>query len=225
MEDIELLRKWREGDAAAGDALFKRHVEALYRFFCTKVTDGVDDLVQRTLVACLENQHSYEQRASFRAFLLGIARFQLYAFYRNTKRENARLEFDTVTVFDLNPSPSMHAAESHEQRLLLEALSRLPLNLQIALELSYWEDMSAPELAVVLDIPIDTVYSRLRRARELLAQHLKRLSETGPVPQLTERNLESWAAALRGQLKHPQASPRESDEFETASASELARRN
>jgi RNA polymerase sigma-70 factor (ECF subfamily) len=198
VNDVDLLEKWRAGDIDAGDELFRRHIEMLYRFFCTKISGGVDDLVQQTLIACLENHHSFEQRSSFRAFLLGVARFQLYSHYRNIKRDNARLEFDTVTILDLDPSPSMHAAESAEHRLLLEALRRLPVNLQIALELSYWEDMSAPELAEALGVPTDTVYSRLRRARELLARQLKRLSGRALAP--TENNLETWAVSLREQL-------------------------
>jgi RNA polymerase sigma factor (sigma-70 family) len=205
--DVELLHKWREGDASAGEALFRRHVATLYRFFCTKVAGNVDDLVQQTLVACVENQDGFEERASFRAYLLGVARFQLYSYYRNSRRDKARFEFDTVTVFDLDPSPSTRASEQRERRLLLEALRRLPVNFQIALELSYWEDMTAPEIAHVLGIPPDTVYSRLRRARELLAGMLKRLSEAGERLDATESNLEGWAAGLRDDLSE------ESDEL------------
>lgn len=195
--DLELLEKWRAGDAAAGQELFRRHVETLYRFFCTKVSAGVDDLVQQTLLACLERHHSYEERASFRAFLLGIARFQLYSYFRTNKRDQERLEYETITAFELGPSPSTRAAESKEQQILLEALRRLPVNLQIALELSYWEDMTAPELAVVLGIPTDTVYSRLRRARELLAEHIEALTVGRNALHATETNLETWAASLR----------------------------
>ena len=201
MDDIELLERWRAGDTVAGDTLFQRHVETLYRFFCTKVSGSVDDLVQQTLLACLEGHESFAQRSSFRAFLLGVARFQLYSYYRSNKRDQARFEFDTVTAFDLEPSPSTHAAENSEQRLLLEALRRLPLNLQIALELSYWEDMTAPELAAVLDIPTDTVYSRLRRAREILAVNLKRLGGSPQKLHPTETDLASWAASLREDLQ------------------------
>jgi RNA polymerase sigma-70 factor (ECF subfamily) len=195
--DVELLEMWRAGNAAAGEELFSRHVETLYRFFCTKVQGSVDDLVQQTLLACVEGQHAFEQRASFRAFLLGVARFQLYAHYRSSRRDHARFEFDTVTAFDFSPSPSTNAARSSEQRILLEALRRLPVNLQIVLELSYWEDMTAPELAEVLEIPADTVYSRLRRARELLDQHLRRMNLGGRELHKTNSNLEDWAAGVR----------------------------
>ena len=195
--DDEVLETWRSGDASAGSELYRRHVDKLYRFFCNKVSIGVDDLVQDTLLACLESENSFEKRSTFLAFLFGIARFKLYSHYRKLKRDNLALDFEQVTVSDLEPSPSQHAAENSEQRLLLEALRRLPLNLQLALELSYWEELPAPEIAAILDIPTDTVYSRLRRAKQLLEQELKRLSLSKHSPHPTETDLEAWAATLR----------------------------
>jgi RNA polymerase sigma factor (sigma-70 family) len=195
--DDALLDVWRSGDAAAGSELCRRYAERLYRFFCNKVSAGVDDLVQETLLACVETEHNFERRGSFQSFLFGIARFKLYAHYRKAKRDGLATDFEAVTVFDLDPSPSHHAAANSEQRVLLEALRRLPLNLQIALELSYWEDLPAPEIAAILEIPTDTVYSRLRRAKQLLEQHLKRLDRAGARPEPTETNLEIWAAALK----------------------------
>ena len=51
------------------------------------------------------------------------------------------------------------------------------MNLQIALELTFWEGLSAPEVARALDIPENTVYSRLRRAKAHLREALEQLSE------------------------------------------------
>jgi len=55
----------------------------------------------------------------------------------------------------------------------------LPIDQQIALELTYWEDLPAPEIAHVLNVPLNTVYSRLRRAREHLRAALGRFSTDG----------------------------------------------
>ena len=50
------------------------------------------------------------------------------------------------------------------------------VELQVALELHYWEDLSGPELAAVLEIPEGTVRSRLRRGRELLQEAFARVA-------------------------------------------------
>ena len=84
-----------------------------------------------------------------------------------------------------------------EQRLLLEALRRIPLECQIVLELYYWEDMAAPELAQVLGIPEGTARSRLRRARELLTHRMKVLARSPALLKTTLSDLEKWVRSLR----------------------------
>jgi RNA polymerase sigma factor (sigma-70 family) len=196
-DDLELLGKWREGDAGAGQELFRRHTETLYRFFRNKVAGGVEDLVQQTMVACLQSQAQYEQRSSFRSYLLGVARYQLFDYYRRNKSDAEHLEFNTVTVHDLALSASSQLAKASEERVLLEALRRLPINFQITLELSYWEELSGPELAEILEVPVDTAYSRLRRAKQLLKEQLELLSTSNEQLDATRTDLERWARALR----------------------------
>jgi RNA polymerase sigma factor (sigma-70 family) len=200
-DDLELLVQWRGGNAAAGQELFRRHMSTLYRFFQNKASGGIEDLMQQTMLAMLESHSQFEQRASFRSYLLGVARYQLFDYYRRNKSDSERLEFNTVTVHDLALSPSSHMAKASEERLLLEALRRLPINLQIALELSYWEDLSGPELADILEIPIDTAYSRLRRAKQLLKEHLEALAESSEQLLATQTNLAQWAVAMHGQTE------------------------
>lgn len=197
VNDLELLERWRNGDAGAGQTLFRRHMETLHRFFQNKAAGGVEDLIQQTMLACLESHTQFEQRASFRSYLLGVARYQLFDYYRRTRSDGQRLEFNTVTVHDMGLSPSSHIAQRGEERILLEALRRLPINLQIALELSYWEDLSGPELADILELPTDTVYSRLRRAKELLKEELAAIAESPALLAATQTNLTQWASKLR----------------------------
>jgi RNA polymerase sigma factor (sigma-70 family) len=202
-EDFALLEAWRAGDESSGQRLFGRHLDTLYRFFHNKTSGDIDDLVQETMMACLKSQEAFEQRSSFKSYLLGIARFRLYEHYRSAARDGARLEFDTVTLHDLDPTPSRHVADRAEEQLLLTALRHLPINAQIALELTYWEDMPAPAVAEVLGIPVDTVYSRLRRAKEMLKEKLERLARTREQLEWTQTDLQVWAQAMRDKLGGP----------------------
>ena len=63
-------------------------------------------------------------------------------------------------------------ARNEQERSLHEALRRIPIDHQIALELAYWEDLSGPEIAGILDISEHTVRSRLARAREMLREQV-----------------------------------------------------
>lgn len=199
-EDLALLEAWQGGDADSGNELLKRYFSQLYRFFRNKTDDSVDDLIQKTMLALVRWRDGFRKECSFRSFLFTVARNELYRHYRSKGRD--RLVFDPAqsSIHDLSPSPSTAAAKTAEQRLLLEAMRRIPLDLQVAIELFYWEDMSTQELADALEIPQGTVKSRLRRAREALHAQMEKIAESKSQLQSTVDNLEQWARSIRGEL-------------------------
>lgn len=197
--DFQLLEAWRDGDKLAGNTLFERHFLVVCNFFRNKVADGVDDLIQRTFVTCLEVESNYRGDGSFRAYLLGVARRVLLRHFREQARDGRTFAPLETSVCDLDPSPSALVAQKHEHARLLEGLRRLPVDLQIALELYFWESLNIREIAVVLDVPQGTAASRLRRAKELLGVAL---AAAGAPPSMTdEDSLEAWAAKIRGELQ------------------------
>lgn len=198
-DDVELLQRWRDGDAAAGSDLFERHFDALCRFFRNKVTsgDGVDDLIQRTFLALVEHRDQFRGESSFRTYLFTVARHELFAHLKRTGREQSRFDPLEQSMHDRGPTPTNVVAQKKEQRLLLEALRRVPVELQIVLELYYWEDLPAPELARVLDVPEGTVRTRIRRGRQLLEQRLHELGEGDAALHSTLAGLDDWARSIR----------------------------
>ena len=172
--DLTLLARWQAGDNRAGSELVKRHFHTLHRFFATKASGQSEDLIQQTFVACVESKHAFRAESSFRTFLLGLARFQLYTYYRRRARTQ-QLDFTTASVRDLGTSPTGLLAAREEHLLLLRALQTVPLDQQIALELTFWEGLSAADIGRVLEIPENTVYSRVRRAKAHLRTALTEL--------------------------------------------------
>lgn len=199
-DDFELLDAWRGGDAEAGNALFQRHFASVCRFFRNKVTEGVDDLIQRTFLQCVESRDAFRGDASFRTYLFTLARNTLYAHFKRSSREQARFDPLEASVQDLAPTPTAIVAKQKEQRLLLEALRRIPLDHQITLELYYWEELPASELSRVLGVPEGTIRTRIRRAKTLLVEALEKLGGSGEVLGTTIANLEDWARSLRDHL-------------------------
>lgn len=197
MSDLELLDAWRDGDVAAGNALFDRHFRALYRFFRNKVHDGIDDLVQQTFLACVEGRDRFRQHATFRTYMYAAARNILYRAFERRKKNAARLDFGATSVRDLGTSPESALGRCGEHRLLLAALRAIPIDFQIALELYYWEGLTGPELAQALEIPEATVRSRLRRGIEHLRRRLDELASEPSLLESTVGNLDGWARELR----------------------------
>ena len=195
--DFGLLQAWRDGDEAAGEALFERHFDAIYRFFCNKVGRDVDDLVQQTFLGCLEARPRMRGDASFRTFLFAVARKQMLRHREGRYGGPGGPSFQDSRVADLDASPTQLVVDHQEQALLLRALRRLPLDLQIALELFYWDSLPSAELAEVLEIPHGTVRSRLRRARELLREQVERLTDDPTLAQSTLGDFERWMGSVK----------------------------
>jgi RNA polymerase sigma-70 factor (ECF subfamily) len=199
-DDRELLATWRAGDLRAGEALFDRHIASIHRFFKNKLgdTDAIEDLVQRTFMACVEGRDRFREDASFRSYLFGIAHNLLCDHFRERRRGRRALDFEALSAVDLGVGPLTVIGQRREIRLLLEALRRIPLRFQVVLELSYWEDMTSFEIADVLGLPAATARSRLRRARELLGEEIAGLAGSAELRESTTANLDRWAEELRG---------------------------
>lgn len=180
--------------------LFERYFERICRFFYTKADADVEDLIQQTFLACVESKDRFRKDSAFFTFLFGVARNVLRVHYRKRKRDE-RIDFGTHSLHDLAPSPSNVVAGRKEQRLLVEALRRIPIDLQIAVELHFWEGMSARQIGEVLEIPEGTAKSRLRRGKELVREELAKLEPR--MLDTTMADLERWASGIRHQLPAP----------------------
>ena len=202
--DLELLEHWRGGDEAAGRDLFERHFNSIYRFFRAKIGEAAEDLTQQTFMAAVKGRERFEGRASFRTYLFSIARFRLYNHVRDRGRRAKIEDPDGVgerSIIDHGlDSPSAVIAAAEESRLLLRALRHLPLDLQIALELHYWEDLRVAEIAEVLDKPEGTIKRRLQRARAKLEETIRAMAEDPALADSTIGDIAGWAARLRGKL-------------------------
>lgn len=196
-DDFSLLEAWQAGDADAGNRLFHRHFDRVSWFFQNKVSDGLEDLIQETFLACVESRDKFRRESSFRAFLLGVANNVLRSHYRKRARSDARLDFGVTSARDLNPSPSTIVAKKAETKLLLKGLRAIPLDSQVLLELYYWERLSGPELAEALEVPEGTVRTRLRRARQLLQKAIEQLAQSEGTALTTIQGLEEWAREIK----------------------------
>ena len=142
--DPELLAAWRDGDARAGQELFGRYFEPVSRFFANKLLDDRDDLVQETFEACVRGRDRLRDDASFRAYLFSVAFNVLKAYFRRKRSQDHRMgaAVDELasSLHDLAPGPSTIVGAVQQEQLLLEALRRIPMELQVVLEMRYWEE-------------------------------------------------------------------------------------
>ena len=165
------------------------------RFFRNKVPRAAaPDLAQRTIERALRIEASVR---SFRNYILGIARHQLYDYLRAEQRRSRRhAELETLVIDDTLPSAETWISLKRQQRILLHALRRMALPVQLALELRYWERMSDGEIACVLELPVGTVKSRIAAGKTALRREIARLASAPERLKTTEDSLDKWASRL-----------------------------
>ncbi len=159
-DDRELWERIGRGDALAFDALYRTDAPKLELFLrqILRSRQAAEDVMQETFAQIWRNPNGFDpSRGSLRAYLFGAARKRAAEWWRKHGAAWNR---------DLKSEPAEHKAEIAS--LVGDALARLPEEQQTLMWLREVEGLSYAELAVILDIPLGTVRSRLFAAREAL---------------------------------------------------------
>jgi len=138
----------------------RRYARAL-----TRDAARADDLVQSCLVRAIAKEHLWQPGTDLRAWLFTILHNQNVNEVRRSVREGVAVAVDDVAP-GLTLAPN--AGASLQLRDLERAIGLLPEEQRQVILLVGLEGMRYEEVAVVLDIPIGTVRSRLSRGREML---------------------------------------------------------
>ena len=160
-------------DEACLDA-FQQELDYVYRTLRRLGTapSEVDDLAQEVFLALRRCWSEYDTDRPLRPFLFGISFRIASAYERKRRREVA---FGVVEVGDTGPSPDDALQSKQARALVLAALERIPLPRRAVLVMHDIDDVPVREVASVLEIPLFTVYSRLRKARRELDAAMRRM--------------------------------------------------
>jgi RNA polymerase sigma-70 factor (ECF subfamily) len=165
------------------------HLDAAYNLarWLSGNTGDAEDVVQEAFARAFRFFGTFRGENA-RPWLLAIVRRTWYTEWR--RRANAREvasfdeELDETGVFDEASSicadPQTLLLQGEHARLVREALERLPVEYREVLILRELEDLSYRDIAVIADLPIGTVMSRLARGRRKLAALLAPLRDERP---------------------------------------------
>jgi len=160
-------------DEACLDA-FQRELDYVYRTLRRLGTAAseVEDLAQDVFLALRGAWSQYDPSRPLRPYLFGIAFRIVSAQKRKSRREVA---IGVVEVDDAAPGPDDLLQGKQARALVLAALERIPLPRRAVLVMRDIDEIPVDEVASVLEIPLFTAYSRLRKARRELEAAVRRL--------------------------------------------------
>ena len=138
----------------------------------------LEDLAHDVFVVVHRRWDDFDRDRPVRPWLFGIAvRTAARALDRSWRRRELSLGPGAIEAAAA-PAPS-GSADDDARALLLQALASLELEQRTVCILHDLDGQAAPEIAAALGIPLNTVYSRLRVARERLAAEVHRLNDSG----------------------------------------------
>lgn len=155
------------------DALYDEHFAFVWR---TARRLGVpepaaNDVVQDVFLVVHRRLGDYDGSTPAKRWLLGIVTRVVADHRRRYWRKDSRCIAHEVdrdgneTLPSLRPTPHEEAEQAEALELVTSLLNELDPDKRELLVLSEFEEMSAPEIAALLDLNLDTVYARLRAAR------------------------------------------------------------
>jgi RNA polymerase sigma-70 factor (ECF subfamily) len=156
--------------------IYDRHFAFVWRLAanCRVPQSHLDDVVQEIFLVIHRKLPGFEGRSSLRTWIASITRFTSKEFLRRKRHQILGSEVDP----DASASTSMTPVEQLEAvaaaQLLDKILDELPEEQRDAFILAEVEQMTAEEIAVVLESNPNTVRSRLRSARQGVQQSLAR---------------------------------------------------
>ncbi len=190
-DDKTLVKRCQDGDAAAFDALVERYqrrvIGLCYRHL--RSYEEACDLAQEVFVQAFQHLGDFQGKSSFSTWLYRISLNACYnrqRWYRAKGRggvtslegllEKREADADTSALMrDRDPGALENLERSEDVDLLRKSLQALEPASRKVVELVDIEELSYDEAARVLGVPVNTVRSRLSRARSQLKQKLIRL--------------------------------------------------
>jgi len=175
LSDHELLVAISTRDQRAMEELFDRYESQIYRFILRTFKDQglAEDVTAETFCEVWRAAAAtFKGQARVATLLLAIARNLAISMLRR-RSEQALDETAALSIEDAADNPEVTAAKKQRDAIIARCLGTLsPIHRQL-IDFFYFQDKSIAEVAELTGVPVNTVKTRMFRARNLMGELLK----------------------------------------------------
>jgi len=170
--EAPLVARAGRGDRLAFAELVRRHQGKVRALLLRLAGERslADDLAQEVFLRAYRGLVGFEGRSSFGTWVYRIS-YNVYLNHRTRSRSFAALPED-YDVRAAAPEDALSAPRADLRRDLEAAIAELPERYRAVIVLYYLQDVSYPEIAEILELPLGTVKTHLHRAKRLLRRHM-----------------------------------------------------
>ena len=172
---VEIIERAKKGDLFAFEQIVNEFEKPLWNYLVrlSGSRDDAEDLIQDTFVKVYKHIKTIDSTKNIKSWIYTIATNTAYDYLRKKKRE-AQVELDEEheTNSDNSSYYSVTVEENMESKDVAAAIERLDALYKGPILLYYKDGFSYEEIAEMLSIPINTLKTRLSRAKKQLASLL-----------------------------------------------------
>ena len=177
-EDFVLIRRFlRTGDPGEFRTLVERHLPSIRRLLYTLFNgqrEEMEDAEQEIVLSLFQRLKDFQFRSSFRTYFYRLARNRGIDCLRKKRSQDRAVARLGLGLWNRElPGPEEQAVHREETETLLAVFQTLPSKDRQLILMKDIDGFALNEMADILGVPIGTVKSRLHRAREKLAKHLR----------------------------------------------------
>jgi len=176
LSDKHLITKLQSGDLDALGILYERHKTRVYRtaLAITRDPAAAEDILQDCFLRVHKYAYSIDSSLSLEPWLYRTTANLSYNWEKKRKRWRPSLDgmMDWLAG-STHHSPERQAEVNDVQREVIDAISSLKINQRIVVVLFYLNSLNLKEIALILNLPVGTVKSRLHYGRENLRRALE----------------------------------------------------
>ncbi len=162
----ELIRKTAQGDLDATDELIAMYYPEILRYCLWHAPNRslAEDAAQETFLKVIRYFDRYTHKGRFKSFLYQVAANTCVDMRRRARYTDISLE---ESAFDISyAEPAFE--DIHSDMTIRQMVRCLPEDLQEIVLLRFGQELTLREIAQVLQMPLRTVQTRLRRALKVL---------------------------------------------------------
>ena len=185
-DDIQLIHRVLAGDEEAFTALVRKYQKSVHALAWRKIGDFhiAEEIAQDAFLQAYKNLATLRNPNQFAGWLYVIASNLCKRWHQSRKPAMQSLEDTSVTEIE-ESSYKRHVSEQremevmeHRREIVKELLEKLPESERTVVTLHYLGEMTTKEIGKFLGVSVNTIKSRLRRARERLQEEELLVRET-----------------------------------------------
>lgn len=173
IETKELIARIARKDRAAFDRLYRHYERAVFSFIDRRLNDpfAAADILHDVFLDVWKGAAAFKGQSTVKTWIYAIAYRKVMDLYRRQRHMVSDDEIQELP--DSSPQPVEVIWAAEEREMLNQCLSTLKPEHRIALELTFYEDMTYAESAEVMNVPEGTMKTRVFHAKKLLLHCLQ----------------------------------------------------